>query len=145
MSGERPKPPRPVRVVDEQRESHMRPAEPFAPAVDVTLEGLHRSVVALTLQQSQLVGTVEEHVASDERRSGLIHEELALIRATLLGDHAPRLAHVERTLPQRVGGGALAVGKYSIYVTAAVAVLNALAKQWPWLSDIARALGSISL
>lgn len=44
-------------------------------------------------------------------RLDLFHEELALLRQTVTGDHAPRLDKVETTLGQKAarGGGALAL------------------------------------
>lgn len=136
----------------EAASSHLRPAEPFPPATDVTLEGVHRSVVALTVQQSKLIERVDAHIETDERRSGLIHEELALLRADL----GLRVTAVEQTqsseqrskLQQaaaKAGTGAVGALKVSVCVAAAVGVLNALASKWPWLADVARALGAISL
>lgn len=44
-------------------------------------------------------------------RFDLFHEELALLRATVVGDHAPRLEAAEKTLGQKAakGGGILAI------------------------------------
>lgn len=44
-------------------------------------------------------------------RFDLFHEELALLRATVVGDHAPRIEAAEKTLGQKAakGGGILAI------------------------------------
>jgi hypothetical protein len=44
-------------------------------------------------------------------RFDLFHEELALLRATVVGDHAPRIEAAEKTLGQKAakGGGVLAL------------------------------------
>ena len=43
-------------------------------------------------------------------RFDLFHEELALLRATVVGDHAPRLDKVESTIAQKTAKGAGIVG-----------------------------------
>jgi hypothetical protein len=150
MSGERPQAPRRPRPV-EVSSSHARPAEPFQLADDVEdlpPEEVHEvpeseppptPLAQLRAEMRERFGAVHVAIHNSETR---VRAEILQLRTDITG----RVNTLDqRTLPQKVGGGALAVGKYSLYVTAAVAVLNALAKQWPWLADVAKALGSISL
>ncbi len=44
------------------------------------------------------------------RRFDIFHEELALLRTTVTGDHAPRLEKVEATMGQKVAKGGGIVG-----------------------------------
>jgi hypothetical protein len=46
-------------------------------------------------------------------------------------DHAPRIAAVEKTATQKVGGAALWAGKYGALFWVVSAALRGAAKQWP--------------
>ena len=123
MSGEQRKPPRPAEAVS----SHMRP---------LSLEALNETVGSLIMAQQGTTLAVQDLTTAVGKHD------------TLITDLLTRLTPVEqatKSMGQKVGSGAIAGVKYTVYITAAVAILNALSKQWPFLADIAHALGSLGL
>lgn len=65
-------------------------------------------------------------------RFDVFHQELAMLRATVTGDHAPRLDAVEKaSMAQRAKGVAMVGGKYAAYLTLAAVVARALGKAFP--------------
>lgn len=100
------------------------PHEPFK-----LLKGREPSYVELSAQVGEVRQLAHEVLAVQRKtnlqidhigsvvnqRFDLFHQELALLRATVTGDHAPRLKAVELTLGQKVKAGSLAVGKGAAY------------------------------
>lgn len=75
------------------------------------LEGVISTEAAVLGNQRKLALQMDGLGTTVNARFDLFHEELALLRATVTGDHAPRLDKVERTIGQKAarGGGILAI------------------------------------
>lgn len=63
------------------------------------------------------------------RRFDLFHEELAILRQTVTGDHAPRIAKVESTMGQKVAKGGGIVG----ILIVALPLLSEVLPKWATL------------
>ena len=96
----------------------------------ITAQGMQLNEVAA--KQNKLVLMVDGLGVSMNQRFDVFHEELALLRATVTTDLAPRLGEVEKkTGAQKLGAVALVGTKYAGLFTIAGLVLRAVAKQWP--------------
>ena len=75
------------------------------------LEAVISSEAAVLGVQRKLALQLDGLGQTVNQRFDLFHEELALLRATVVGDHAPRLEAAEKTLGQKAakGGGILAI------------------------------------
>jgi hypothetical protein len=75
------------------------------------LEAVISSQAAVLGNQRKLALQLDGFQTAANDRLNVFHEELALLRATVTGDHAPRIDGVERTLGQKAarGGGILAI------------------------------------
>ena len=75
------------------------------------LEAVLSSEAAVLGNQRKLALQVDGLAVTVNQRLDVFHEELALLRATVTGDHEPRLEGVERTLGQKAarGGGIIAI------------------------------------
>ncbi len=125
------------------------------------LKGRDSSFIELSAQmsanQSALASVIagQEMVLSLQRKQGLqidglgsivnqrfdiLHKEVAILRATLMGDHAPRLEAVEKTTAQKAKGAALLGGKYTIVVLIGGAVLRGVGKAFPQFGDLIEAI-----
>lgn len=117
MSDERKKPP--------PRPPFPRPVEPFKNLTEpshvetaATVQGIagkldevlasHRDILGRQRQMSLQLDGFGQTINS---RFDVFHEELAMLRATVLGDHAPRLGKVESSLGAKAakGGGIVAL------------------------------------
>lgn len=144
MSDEKPprfrRPPRELRddeVVEvESTERAALPAvprvEPFAKIARGQTEMMHEVLATQRKMALQLDGFGQ----LINRRLDLFHEELSLLRATVTGDHAPRLNQVESTLAQKMGKGAR-IG--AIVLVAAPLLADALPKYRSVIEAIAGA------
>lgn len=145
MTDERKKPP--------PRPPHVRPVEPFrnltepshveaaATMKDVCIRldevlSSHRAIIDTQRRHSlQLDGF--GHIIN--QRFDLFHRELALLRATVTGDHAPRLDEVEvqvdevkkLTTKQKAAQVALVGTKYTAYLALAAYALRAVGRAYP--------------
>jgi hypothetical protein len=75
------------------------------------LEAVISSEAAVLGVQRKLALQMDGLGAAVNTRFDLFHEELALLRATVVGDHEPRIGKVESTIGQKAakGGGVLAL------------------------------------
>ncbi|HEY3494164.1 MAG TPA: hypothetical protein VGK73_05740 [Polyangiaceae bacterium] len=75
------------------------------------LEAVISSEAAVLGVQRKMAIQIDGLGQTVNQRFDLFHEELALLRATVVGDHAPRLEAAEKTLGQKAakGGGILAI------------------------------------
>lgn len=75
------------------------------------LEAVISTEAAVLGNQRKLALQMDGLGVAVNARFDLFHEELALLRATVTGDHAPRLETVERSLGQKAarGGGIVAI------------------------------------
>lgn len=112
MTDDQKKPPPP-------RPKWPRPVEPFRnltePAIERDLAtrldevlASHREILAT---QRKLALQLDGHGNLVNQRFDVFHEELAMLRATVLADHEPRLGQVEQTLGVKAGkaGGIVAL------------------------------------
>lgn len=60
------------------------------------------------------------------RRFDIFHEELAMLRSTVTGDHAPRITKVESTMGQKVAKGGGIVG----IIIVALPLLSEVLPKW---------------
>lgn len=104
-----------------------RPREPFAKLVQTPAEELREVLVIQRKMALQLDGFGQ----TMNRRFELFHEELALLRSTVVESHAPRIEKVEASLGQKAakGGGILA-----LVLLAAPMLADALPK-YRWLFE----------
>lgn len=105
------------------RPPYPRPVEPFKNLTEpshvetaATVQGIagqlsevlasHRDILA---RQRQMALQLDGFGQTLNGRFDVFHEELAMLRATVLADHEPRIGHVEKTLGSKVakGGGIL--------------------------------------
>jgi hypothetical protein len=104
-----------------------RPKEPFTKLAPTPAEMMREVRDTQRKMALQLDGFGQ----AMNRRFDIFHEELAMLRTTVLADHAPRLGKVESTLGQRAakGGGIVAL------VLLAAAVLADALPKYRWLFD----------
>lgn len=122
------------------RASHLQAREPFPPADDV--EDLPTATSGEALEAVKaLAGKFDSFAEETKARFGLFHEELALLRAAVLGDHAPRITAVEkRTLAQKVAPATVKSVTATLVLSATGIAATVLAKHWPWLQGVADAI-----
>ena len=101
--------------------SHINAREPFAPADDITLTALHRSVVELQKSNADWFG-------SFNRRMDVFHEELGLLRQHVLGSQEPRLVTVEKTTrtlgdKAKVAAGWTGIASLGLTIAAQIAAM----------------------
>lgn len=105
-------------------------AEPFrklAPTLSDVLAQLDAVVVVQRKHSLQLDGFGQ----AMNRRFDIFHEELAMLRTTVTGDHAPRIEKVESTLGQKVAKGGGIVGVLIV----ALPLLSEVLPKWGALFD----------
>jgi hypothetical protein len=98
------------------------------------LEQVLASQSQVVARQSQMALQIDGHGTATREKLSAIHEEMALLRHQLEDDHAPRIAAIEKTTAQKVGGGLLKGTKYGAYAGLAVLVLHGLTQQFPNLA-----------
>lgn len=132
---------------DKLRASGWVPIRSDAASYEVVeaVNGLGKEAHTVSMKMTLLA----EHV---EEKMGAVHKDIALLREHVVRDLMPRVSdserrvgEVEKSTASKVGGAALGGVKITVYVTAAIAVLGALAKQWPWLQAVADALKGLAL
>jgi hypothetical protein len=106
-----PPPPRePFKRLDGRQPSYVE----FSAA----LQDFQQRVASIATSQDAVLGTQRKLAlqmdglnSTINQRFNIFHEELAMLRQTVTGDHAPRIDKVETTLGQKAakGGGILAV------------------------------------
>lgn len=105
-----PRPVEPFRKLDGRQPSYV---EFQAQLGDFSqkLEAVISSEAAVLGTQRKLALQMDGLAFTVNQRLDVFHEELALLRATVTGDHAPRIDGVERSLGQRAarGGGIAAL------------------------------------
>lgn len=104
---------------------------------------LAAQVNTLTLQRKMALQLDGFGVTINERFD-IFHRELAMLRAVVTGDHAPRIADMEMKItPKRA---AFIGGNVAAYGALAALVLRALGKAWPALGEVIEPiLGSVGL
>lgn len=115
MSDERKPPPRfrrPSELLDDEvveippagvsaRHAPPRPLEPFAKIAQTQGDKLDRVLETQRKMALQMDGFGQ----AMNRRFDIFHEELAMLRSTVLADHGPRIGKVEKTLGQKAAKG----------------------------------------
>lgn len=98
----------------------------------VQLDGAVVAVSTVLATQRKMALQLDGFQNGLNGRFDVFHQELAMLRATVTGDHAPRLDAVEKaTVGQRMKVGAILGGKYAAYLTLAAVVLRAAGKAFP--------------
>jgi len=114
MTDERKPPPRfrrPSELLDDEvveiPPAPPRPQEPFSRLVPTQAEQLREVLATQRKMALQLDGFGQ----AMNRRFDIFHEELAMLRSTVMESHAPRIEKVETTLGQKAarGGGIAAL------------------------------------
>ena len=125
------------------------------------MKGRDSSYVELAAQLATVIAS-QEMILSTQRKMALqldgygqavnqrfdiFHRELALIRATVTGDHAPRLDAVEKlSASQRARAAALVGGKYTGLALGGAFLLRAVGKAYPELGQVIESvLGVVGL
>lgn len=165
----RPPPPRePFRVVKGRIETIPELGDRIA-AIGVKLDDVTADVRGISTTQAAILG-VQRNMALQvdglgsivNQRAQLLHEELALLRAVVTGDHEPRLKDAEQevqklsaaekvkvaatTAVAATGKGAAWTGKYASYLTLAAVALRLVAKRWPEFGTVVdELLGGLGL
>jgi hypothetical protein len=132
-------PDRPKRPIDGEPFRLVKRTEATIGEVAGQVSALSSQVTDVQARQNKMVLMVDGLVRTVNERADVLHEEIALLRATVTADHAPRIAAVEKTAGQKVGGAALWAGKYGslLYVVNAAvqAGLHKAAEAWPQYAD----------
>lgn len=150
MSGEQ-KIPRPAARL---AASHVQPTQPFQ-VEDLPPDEVHEVPDSdPPVSMSEIPPTAaEERIRTDlaaglsalrsEMRQGFLDVHTAmsanttLVRAEFVQLRKELGVVAARTLPQKVGGGVVATGKWTLYVSGALLIVNAAAKRWPELQALA--------
>lgn len=102
-------------------------AEPFRlltpPKWAVALES---KVDDVYKRQGQMALQLDGYGSQMHQRFDVFHEELAMLRAVVTGDHAPRITKVESTLGQKVARGGGIVG----IIIVALPLLSEVLPKW---------------
>lgn len=110
MSDERKPPPRfrrPSELLDDEvveipeRQLPPRPHEPFAKVGQTQGDKLDRVLETQRKMALQMDGFGQ----AMNRRFDIFHEELAMLRSTVMESHAPRIEKVEKTIGQKAAKG----------------------------------------
>lgn len=118
--------------------------EPFKllrePPVDLTAQ-----IGEVLRVQRKMAAQLDGYGVAVNTRFDIFHKELAMLRATVVGDHAPRLEQVEKTTTQKATGLALAGTKYGSYAVGVAVLARLAAKAFPQfgsvIEDLLRAVG----
>jgi hypothetical protein len=94
----------------------------------VKMEGILSSEAAVLGVQRKLAQQMDGLTVTVNTRFNIFHEELALLRQTVTGDHAPRLETVEKTLGQKAQTAAKGGGIAAILLIALPMLADALPK-----------------
>lgn len=139
------------RVKPPPRPPYLRPAEPFKKLTEtshVEVGAAQKDILArldevlashreILSTQRRMALQLDGYGSTMNQRFDVFHEELAMLRATVLGDHAPRIGKVETTLGHKVAKGGGIVG---LILVAAPMLVEALPKYRALIEAIVGAL-----
>jgi hypothetical protein len=123
--------------------SPILPPAPRVPEPFRVLKGRESSYVELSAQigevlsvQRKMALQLDGYGKTVNDRFDIFHRELALLRATVVGDHSPRLDAVEKTAAQKARGMALTGTKYGAYLTGAAVLAKLVGKAYPQFGGV---------
>lgn len=145
-SGMKPLPPEPFKLLAPPK---------WAVALIDKVDAVYKRQQQMALQLDGFGKAQTETFISYEKRVDTFHQELALLRATVTGDHAPRLGMVEDKVEklspqQKAKVAAVITAKLGAYGTGVLfiggIVLRALAKKFPEYGELIESvLGMVGL
>lgn len=100
------------------------------------LEAVISSQAAVLGVQRKMALQLDGFGTTVNERFDVFHQELALLRATVTGDHAPRLDKVEKTVADKAKTVAIAGTKYGSYFVAVAFVARMAAKAYPQFGSV---------
>lgn len=156
-----PLPREPFRMVKGRAESYVELSAQISD-IGTRIEAVVSSQAVLIGNQRKQAQQIDGLGSIVNQRAEILHRELALLRATVKGDHGPRLEATEQEVQKLTAGekvkvaatsaavatgkGAAWTGRYASYVALAAVVLRLVAKRWPEFGSVVdEVLGGLGL